>query len=62
LLEEEIFSEKKCCIENQNTRFSFSKIFHENYAVYENLEKYGTARRAAADSVVMAHALWVLGN
>jgi hypothetical protein len=33
----------KRCRENQNTHFEFSYFFFENHAIYENVEKYGSA-------------------
>jgi len=37
--------------ENQKTRFVFSDLFFflENHAIYENVEKYGTAGQAIDD-------------
>jgi len=44
----------KCCREDQNTHFMFSTFFNKNRAIYETeAEKYGTARQAARDSVML---------
>jgi hypothetical protein len=36
--------------ENQNTRFMFNNFSSENHALFENVEKYVTARQATNDN------------
>jgi hypothetical protein len=43
----------KSCTENQNTHFMFNNLFSENCAIYEISEKYGRARQATDDNIML---------
>jgi len=51
----------KSCRENQNTHFAFSNFFFfcKSCHVWDNVEKYGSAREATGDSVCTLHAGWL---
>ena len=50
----------KSCTQNQNTHFMFNN-FSQNRAVWDNVEKYGTAGQATDDNIIrrMRFACWI---
>jgi hypothetical protein len=38
--------------ENQNTHFVFNKFFRKSFGLWDNMEKYGTARQATDDNII----------
>ena len=59
-LEWEIFLTK--CRENQNTHFVFSYFIKKSHHLWENVEKYCTARQVTDDSIIwhMHFACWII--
>jgi hypothetical protein len=53
----------KICRGNQNTRLIFSKFFfpRKSFHLWDNVEKYGTARQATGDNITwrMRFACWI---
>jgi hypothetical protein len=51
----------KHCREDQNTHFIFNKFFEKSCHLWDNVEKYGTARQATADNIIwrMRFACWI---
>jgi hypothetical protein len=45
------FSDTRCR-ENQNTHFMFSNFFQKLHHVWDNVEKYGTAREVTDDNII----------
>jgi hypothetical protein len=51
----------KSCRENQNTHFIINNFFHKSCRLWDNVEKYGTARQATDENMIwhMRIVLWV---
>jgi hypothetical protein len=51
----------KLCRQNQNTRFMFNISFRKSCRLWDNLEKYGTARQDTDDNIIrrMRFACWI---
>jgi hypothetical protein len=51
----------KSCRENQNTHFMFNNVFPKILPLWDNVEKYGTARQATDDNIIgrMRFACWI---
>jgi hypothetical protein len=51
----------KTCWQNQNTHFTFNNVFRKSCRLWDNVEKYGTARQATDDNIIrrMRFACWV---
>jgi hypothetical protein len=48
---------EKCCRENQNTHFVFSKLKKKSYRLWQNAEKYRVAGQATDDNMAHAHCM-----
>jgi hypothetical protein len=42
----------KSCTQNQNTHFMFNNFFRKSCRLWDNVEKYGTARQATDDNII----------